>query len=329
MNRISSAQPSISVIIPVRNEERFVAEAIASISRQTFREFEMIVVDNGSTDATAKIIENCAANEPRLRHLRLDKPCLHESVRRAVDMSRGFLLARLDADDVAAPDRLQRQYEKMVGNPALGLLGSAAEFVDHRGRVIGFTSPLLTDGELKAYLPTGCPFVHSSVMMRRDAYFTAGGYRTGLNLSEDYDLWMRMSAVTGMANLPERLVQYRQRGDSVSALRPVRLAVAASCVAAAGIARQNGVPEPMVGGVPFLRRALPLLSISRRELRLRIYRDAFERSFLAFPLPFPVKRGLRKAAIACGLKPFFQFLLHVISSARGARQTIPPPSAGQ
>lgn len=308
-------EPVISVIIPARDEERHLGEAIASISSQSFAGLEIIVVNNGSTDGTAEIISQWAIRDRRIRVLTLDRPSLHHSLRRAVAMSRAPFIARIDADDVAAQTRLEKQFEKMVADSALGVLGTAAELIDSAGRVIGFTEPPLTNHSIKAYLPTGCPFVHSSVMMRRSAYEKAGAYRKGLNLSEDYDLWLRMAAVTEMANLSDRLVQYRQRRGSVSARRGTRLAISSLCVEAAGKARLAGLPEPIVNGTPMLRKALPLLGKSRMDVRARIYREAFERRFLAFPVPFAFKRRLRKAAVRCGLKPIFGWLLSAAAAS--------------
>lgn len=318
----SNEAPAISVIIPACNEERFLGDAIASICAQSFDDFELIVVNNGSTDATGQIISEWKSRDARVRGVSLERASLHQSLRRGVAISRANFIARIDADDMATAERLQRQYETMVSYPALGVLGTAAHIVSDSGRSMGFTKPRLTDQEIKRFLPEGCPFVHSSVMMRREVYLRAGGYRPGLNLAEDYDLWLRMALITEMANLPEPLVKYRLHKDSINGRRGVRLAVSSLCVAAAAVARQSGLPEPFANGTPLLRQALPLLGLRRRDVRLRIYRQAFERRYHAFPVPLFVKARFRRAAVACGLKPVFRFLLKALAATQKTRLSL-------
>lgn len=324
------AAPAISVVIPAYNEQQFLGNAIESICRQTFEDFELVVVNNGSTDGTGQIIAEWSARDPRVRGLTLETASLHRSLREGVAFSRGAFIARLDADDVAASDRLQRQYEAMVRNPALGLLGTAAQVIGPNGKSLGLIEHRTTDEEIKRGLTHGgCPFVHSSVMMRRDVYLQAGGYRSGLNLAEDYDLWLRMAAITEMANLPEPLVNYRLHGDSLTVRRRTGLVLSGLCAAAAVVARQSGRPEPFSNGIPVLSKALPLLGLKRRDVRLLIYRYAFERMYLMFPVPHRLKHACRRAAVACGLKPLFHLLMKglartdkVRARPRGARQAL-------
>ena len=153
-------------------------------------------------------------------------------------------------------------------------------------------------------------------MMRRTAYLKAGGYRPGLNQSEDYDLWLRLATVSEMANLPEFLVQYRVRNDSFSTRRLAGHVISSLSVRAANVAREAGLSEPFINGVPSLRRALRLLGIPRRHVALQIYRELFERSFLVFPIPFAIKYRLRKALVLCGFKPLFTLYLNCVGPYR-------------
>jgi glycosyltransferase involved in cell wall biosynthesis len=313
--------PVISVIIPAHNEQRFLGAALASLSRQTYADFEVLVIDNGSTDATGQIIDEWSSRDARVHGLTLQTASLSRSLQEGVAQSRGTFIARLDADDIAAPERLRRQYEAMVREPELGLLGSAAQLITESGKACGLTTPPLTDHEIRLAMPTECPFVHSSVMMRRDAYLRAGGYRPGLNLAEDYDLWLRMMLVAKVANLPEALVKYRKRSDSLTVRRHVQLAMASLCVSAAAVARQTDIPEPFAQGTPVLRQALPLLGVKRSEVRAAIRREAILKWYVRLRLPSLLNEGLRRALIACGLKPLILHLLMPLARLRAASAT--------
>jgi glycosyltransferase involved in cell wall biosynthesis len=311
----AKAAPAISVIVPAHNAQRFLGDALASICSQSFEDFEIVVVNNGSTDATGSIIAEWASRDSRLRWFTLEKASLHRSLRMGIANSRGDFIARMDSDDIAEPQRFRRQYDRMLSHPALGLLGTAAQAINHRGRNLMLLKPRLTDAEIKRLLPIGCPFIHSSVMMRREAYLRAGGYRPGLNIAEDYDLWFRMAAVTEMANLPEPLVKYRFHKESLSARRGAALAVASMCAIAGATARRSGHPEPFVNGTPLLREALTLLGLNRRDVRLQIFRMAVARRYFTFPLP----ASMKKAVTACGLKPLFRLFLKGLANTRGVR----------
>jgi len=304
-----AAAPAVSVLIAVRNCELYLDQAIESLAAQAFGDFEIVVVDNGSRDGTGAMLARWARREPRLRLFSLDRPGLSESLNLAAAMARAPLLARLDADDIALPNRLAVQVAAMAERPSLGLLGSAVELIDDQGQRIGALNRPLGDRQLRRFLRTGCGFVHSSVMMRREAFRAAGGYRRGLNVAEDYDLWLRMAEVTELANLPDRLVRYRIHKASATARRPIRQAIAIACVAAAGEARRRGAPEPFARGIPQLRRALPLLGLTpasfRRRLRLTIFRLVLSHRYQALPLPAGLKAGLRSAAIRLGLRPLY------------------------
>jgi len=121
----------------------------------------------------------------------------------------------------------------------------------------------VADSELRELLKTRNPFCHSTIMMRRDAYERAGGYRRGLRICEDFDLWCRLSEVTELTNIERPLVRYRIHGTAMSIRQPIRMMIADQCIIAAGRARSQGLPEPFTNGVPQLRGALRILNIER------------------------------------------------------------------
>lgn len=309
----AARSPAVSVLIPVRNCDPYLDEALASLAAQTFTDFEIIVVDNGSTDGTREKLRAWARREPRLRAFRLRRPGLARSLNFAAAKARAPLLARLDGDDIAEPGRLAAQVEAMRARPKLGLLGTGAELIDSLGRPVGALDRPTSDAGLRKFLRTGCAFVHSTVMMRRETFLAAGGYRRGLNVAEDYDLWLRMADHSEIANLPDRLVRYRVHVASATARKPVRQAVAIACVTAAGEARRLGKPEPFFRGIPMLRMALPLLGMTpqgfRRHLRLTALRLIIYHQYLALPLPNRFKTALRGAAIRLGMRPLYVLAL--------------------
>lgn len=234
----------------------------------------------------------------------------------AAAKARAPLLAQLDSDDLALPHRLAVQVAAMNARPRLALLGSAAELIDTRGGRIGSLRRPLGDAALRSFLREGCAFVHSSVIMRRDAFLAAGGYRAGLSRAEDFDLWLRMAGQGEMANLAETLVRYRMHEFSTSARGPVRQAIAIGCVGAAREARRLGRPEPFHRGVPLLRAAPAPLGLTpgafRRHVRLTALRLAVSRNYLKLPVTPAVKGAIRAGAIRLGFRGVYVLALQLL-----------------
>ena len=291
-----SATPAISVLMPVRNGAKFIEAALQSLAEQTFRHFEIVVVENGSTDETLEILAAWAQCEPRLRVARLAAAGLSSALNLAASLARAPLLARLDADDVALPTRLEVQMKVMASRPELVLLGSAAVLIDAAGRKMGALRPPLLDRDIRRMQRTSAALVSSSTMSRSDAFQRAGAYREGLNISEDFDLWLRMSEIGEIANLPDELIGYRIHGHSITARQPGRMAIASLAVVAAVEARSRGAAEPFHRGVPSLRATLPLLGLSRaqarRSVRVRSFLNGIGRRLGSVPVPLVVRRGL-------------------------------------
>lgn len=207
--------PAVSVLMGVWNGAPRVREAIESVLGQSLGDLELVVVDDGSTDATAGIL--ASFGDARLRVTRQPRGGLTSALLSALGLARAPLVARLDADDVALPERLERQRDFLERHPEVGLLGTGAREVDAAGREVAVVRPPTDDTALRCALIRHNPFVHSSVMMRRMAMEQAGGYDPSFPVAQDYDLWMRMSRVTRMANLPEPLVIRRLLPERVSA----------------------------------------------------------------------------------------------------------------
>ncbi len=164
--------PPVSVLMGVRDGAPWVREAVASVLEQTAPELELIVVDDGSTDSTPTVL--AAVRDPRLRVERQPPAGLTPALNRALSLARAPLVARLDADDLAMPDRLARQRSFLDAHPEVGLLGTAASEVDASGRHVGGPAPPVDDASIRRALIRKNPFVHSSVMMRRRLVEIAG-----------------------------------------------------------------------------------------------------------------------------------------------------------
>jgi len=243
-----SARAAISILMPVRNGERFVVEAVESVLSQTFADLELLVLDDGSADSTPQILERLARADSRLVvHRRQPGRNLAEALNAAAELSRAPLLARLDADDVALPERLRLQTEFLDENPDVALLGGQALLIDERGREFGRAEYPTGDGELQQALRERNPFVHSAIAMRREAFEAVGGYRDNFDHAEDLDLWLRLAAGRQIANLPQPVVKYRIHGDQQTLHKQDEQALFSVAARASARARTAGEPDPFEG----------------------------------------------------------------------------------
>jgi glycosyltransferase involved in cell wall biosynthesis len=237
-------KPLISVVLPVWNGARWLTEAIDSIRRQTHDNFELVVVDDGSTDGSADIIEASARNDRRIRTFRQERNGLVAALNRGLSEAQGQLIARLDADDRAHLQRLHKQTEYLDQHHDVGLLGSWAELIDEQGSVKGFRKYRTRPESLKPLLLRTNPLLHSSIMVRQSVLHKVGFYRPAFEGAEDYDLWLRVSEIAKIANLPEYLVQYRLHTTSITHRHRVRQMFSARLAQRAAHFRQIGKYDP-------------------------------------------------------------------------------------
>lgn len=207
--------PQVSVLLPVYNGGRFLREAIDSILGQSYADFELIVVNDGSTDDTHDIVSSYA--DPRLRYIRQDNCGLSATLNKAIGLARGRYLARQDSDDLSYPERLKRQVEYLDAHPTCGLVGTWAEIWVEGERTSRAHRHPADNPVLQFLLLFNNPFVHSSVMMRREAVQKVGPYLSDRSrkLPEDYELWSRIARHYELANIPELLHVYREVGGSI------------------------------------------------------------------------------------------------------------------
>jgi glycosyltransferase involved in cell wall biosynthesis len=213
------SHPLVSVLLPVHNAERYLALAIESVLGQSYGDLELLVLDDGSTDGSREIIERYAADDARIRVTcgahRGVAATLNEGLRQA----RGELVARMDADDVAMPERLARQVEWLRADPACVVLGTSFVAIDQDGREGRTHHCFVNDVTIRHALPLHPCIPHPTAMFRRSVVVAAGGYRGDYAATEDYDLWRRLAHVGRLHNLPETLLRYRETATQTSTTR--------------------------------------------------------------------------------------------------------------
>lgn len=202
----------ISVILPVYNCAAYVSLAIESILQQTFENFELLIIDDASTDNTLEIVRSYSDDRIRLFTKETNQGQV-DSLNFGIDHSNGEYIAIMHGDDYSLPDRLQAQLQFMKAHPEVGLCGSWYRIMDD---TTVFQLPEIHD-ELKLQLIFTCPFAHPAVMLRREILeINKLRYRSDFTVSEDYDMWIRMAGVTRMANVPEILLEYRDHPGQAS-----------------------------------------------------------------------------------------------------------------
>lgn len=202
-------EPAVSVVMAVHDGERYLRPAVESVLSQTRDDLELLAVDDGSTDSTADILAEYARDDTRVVIERVSHAGRSVALNHGCRAARGALIARLDADDIALPKRLELQLAFLESHPEVCLLGGAALLIDDEGREFGRDALPTSDAEIRATLEHSSAFYHSNVVFRRDAFEAAGRYRPAFEPAEDYDLWLRLSEQGQVANLPDFVGKYR------------------------------------------------------------------------------------------------------------------------
>lgn len=207
--------PKISVIMPVWNGAKYLRAAIDSILHQTFSDFEFIIINDGSTDDSLKIINNY--HDPRIVLLNQDNQGVTKTLNNGLRIAKGEYIARMDADDISEPDRFAKQAAFLEANLAIALCGSRAKAIDKDGKFLkNFDYPPLTHQDIEKYFIFHNPFIHSSVMFRKAIIETIGNYDETIPRAQDYEFWSRIIPKLQTANLPDYLLKYRILDEGVT-----------------------------------------------------------------------------------------------------------------
>jgi glycosyltransferase involved in cell wall biosynthesis len=192
---LASTPPAVSVLMPVYNAEQYLEAAVRSILDQTYRDFELIIIDDGSTDGSLAILQRLAAEDTRIRLVSRPNTGYTIALNQAIALARGQLLARMDADDISMPNRFHLQVDYLNAHPECVALGGRLIMIDPTGLKIMDFCKLTNHVQIDGAHINGGPseLGHPSVMMRRDAVVAAGGYDPAFEPAEDFDLWLRLA----------------------------------------------------------------------------------------------------------------------------------------
>lgn len=209
------SDPLVSVVMPVYNGGAYLAPAVESVLAQTFAEFELIIINDGSTDNSWEVIQNYARTDARIRAFTQSNKGLVSALNRGLAKARGCYLARMDSDDICLNSRFALQVKTLDARPELGVLGGALEIIDAGGRPLG--KQIYPRGDkLKERLLYGSFLCHPAAMGRTELFRAVGGYRAYYRHCEDYDLWLRLSRLAELDNLADTLLFYRMHAANIS-----------------------------------------------------------------------------------------------------------------
>lgn len=219
---MSVSRPKVSVVMSVFNGETYLRAAIDSILNQTLRDFEFVIVDDGSTDSSVEIVKSY--NDPRIRLRPQKNQGLAAALNNGVAVAQAEYIARMDQDDISHLGRLETEYRYLLENPDVGLVGTWICIIDDKGGVFAETKEPTTPREIRRRILTYNCFNHGSVMFLKSVFERAGGYGVEYPEStpvEDYGLWLRMLQICDGANIPQFLYFWRKHSTSISSIQKV------------------------------------------------------------------------------------------------------------
>jgi glycosyltransferase involved in cell wall biosynthesis len=271
MDRFMSS-PQISVVLPVYNGGVFLSKAIESILNQTYADFEFIIINDGSKDGSKELIDLYAAQDNRIIAVHQENAGLVASLNRGVALAKAPLIARMDADDIAFPERFAKQFAYLQQHPDVVVLGTSIRLIDENEKPIyDMRYPVRAKEVAKSMFRTN-PMAHPTVMMRTDIVREAGGYNPLYQYNEDYDLWLRLSEKYKLANLPDIYLLYRQHPHKVSFQNSRDQTLRGFVSQLASKTRRQGKEDPIRGLKDITQETLDLFPLTKYERSQLLFR---------------------------------------------------------
>lgn len=210
MSNDKKDKPLVSVVMPIYNAEKYLTQAIESILSQTLENFELILINDASTDKTLQIIRKYKKRDNRIRIINNKKNLqMAQSLNLAISKAESDLIARMDQDDISFPNRLEVQYDFMNSHPSVAIVGNNIIIINEKNKVIGKRTYPTTSNGLKKILFRYSAFAHPTVMFRKSAFQKVKGYNQEKHPCEDIDLWFRLGKKYEFASIPSFLLKYR------------------------------------------------------------------------------------------------------------------------
>lgn len=212
-----SRRPLVSVVMPAYNAEQYIASAIESILSQNFKKFELVIIDDRSTDDTYSIAKGYQESDPRIRLYRnRNNIKIGRTLNKGIKLAKTNLVARMDADDLSMKDRLELQYEYLLRKPNVAIVGGYMEVIDEEGEKKYLRKYPARSEELKSVMFRYSPFAHPTVMYRKDIIQKFNGYTLDLHPCEDIDLWFKVGTEHDFGCIQKPLLKYRMYSESSS-----------------------------------------------------------------------------------------------------------------
>lgn len=281
----------VTVLMPVRNGARFLQAAVASILAQSLPKFEFIICDDGSSDDTPQMLARFAESDARIRIITLPLSGLVDALNIGMQAARTAWVARMDADDVAWPDRLAAQFAAAARHPGAAAIGSAWRIIDRNGRPGEIVRPPTEPAAIADLLLERNCLAHPTMLLNRQAVIEVGGYRAAFRQAEDYDLWLRLSEFSELHAVPEPLLDYREHALQVSQRGLEQRILAELGAQVAARVRRRGEADPAAGAELVDRAWLEAMGVARSDIHDRMVAGALGAAVHA------VRSGQKEAAL--------------------------------
>jgi len=214
-----TTSPKLTILLPVYNAGTFLAEAIDSILQQTFKNFELLIINDGSSDESLSIINKFASKDSRVRVISRENKGFIATLQEGIAIAKSDLIARMDADDIALPTRLEKQYAYMSNHPECMVVGCQLQIIDETGKKLHIDPRPTTNMNLRLFLAYGCALSGPTVIFRKAILESVGGFDKNELPAEDYACWVKLAEKypdNTLINLPEVLYLYRETSTGIS-----------------------------------------------------------------------------------------------------------------